>query len=147
MKKILILILIILITGCKSKYITCTINLKNESMNYSFDAKYKIYYKSKYVTKIVKEERYISDNKDTFKYLSESKELEYSMLKNSYGGYDYTIDTTRTGVKIKATIDVSNLDVEKMVSDKVIDKYYTAKDEILLSGIKKYYESKSAICK
>lgn len=147
MKKIFVLILIILLTGCKSKYITCTINLNNDSMNYSLDAKYKIYYKSKYVTKIEKEERYITENKDTYKYLSDSKELEYSMLNNSYGGYKYTLDKTRTGIKIKATVDISKLDVQKMVSDKIIDKYYTSKDEILLSGIKKYYESKSAICK
>lgn len=146
MKKILIVILLMILTGCK-KYVTCTIDLKNESMDYELNAKYKIYYSDKYVTKIVKEEKYITDVKDTYKYLSESKELEYSMLNNAYGGYDYEISKNRNNIKIKTVIDLKQLDVEKMVSDKIIDKYYTSKDEILLSGIKKYYESKSAICK
>ena len=146
MKKILVLVLLILLTGCRSQYITCKISLNNGSMEYKFDATYKIYYKSKYVTKIVKEERYITSNKDTYKYLSESKELEYSMLSNSYGGYKYKVDTTRTGVIVNTTIDVKKTNIKKMVNDKIIDKYYISKDEVLLSGIKKYYESKSAIC-
>ena len=147
MKKIVLLIILIILTGCNNNYVTCKIDIENSSMEYKFHAEYKIYYKSKYVTKIVKNERYTTDNKETHKYLKEAKELEYSMLKSTYGGYDYDVDTTRTGVKIEATVDVKKLDVEKLVSDKIIDKYYTSKEEILLSGLKKHYESKSAICK
>lgn len=146
MKKIVILLLILFLTGC-SKYVTCTINLDSDTLGYKLDAKYKIYYKGKRVTQIVKEENYIAHTKTTYKYIKESKELEYSMLSSAYGGYDYKMDTTNTGIKLKATINTNDLDVKKMVKDKVIDKYYTSGNEILLSGLKKHYESMSAICK
>ena len=144
MKKIVLLILIIFLTGC-TKEMTCTINVDNDK--YTFDAEYKIYYKSKYVTKIVKKEKYYTKDLDTYKLLKESKKLEYGMMSDSYGGYDYKIENNRPEIKIKATVNVKKLDVEKLVSDKVIDKYYTSKKEILVSGLKKHYESKSAVCK
>lgn len=146
MKKIVILIVVLFLTGCSSKSITCSIDINNSSMNYDFHAEYKIYYKGKYVTKIVKNEKYTTDNKSTYKYLNEYMKLEYSMLSN-YGGYNYKIDTDKKSIKIKTTIDAKKLDVEKMINDNIIDKYYTYKDRIYLSGLKKHYESKSAVCK
>ncbi len=146
MKKIVLLVILIILTGCSKDYVTCKIDIENSSMEYKFHAEYKIYHDGKYVTKVVKNERYTTDNKETHNYLKESKELEYSMLKSTYGGYNYDVDITRTGVKIKTTIDVKKLDVEKLVSDKLINKYYTSKERILLSGLKKHYESKSAVC-
>ncbi len=147
MKKIVLLILILFLTGCGSKYIKCTTDIDNESLNYKFHAEYKIYYKDKYVTKIVKNEKYTTDNKNRLNYLKEYKELEYDMLSKSYGGYKYKVTTSKEAVRIKTTITAKNLNVKRMVDDKIIDKYYTSNNKILLSGLKKHYESKSAVCK
>ncbi len=146
MKKIVILILIIFLTGC-NKYITCTVDIENNSMEYKYTAKYKVYSDGKYVTKVEKKETYIARTKTAYKYLKESKELEYDMLSSTYGGYDYNIETTSTGVKIKSTVDFKKLDVKKLVNDKKIDKYYVSGDKVLLSGLKKHYEGKSFVCK
>lgn len=146
MKKIILLIIIVLLTGCSTKHITCTMDKENESMDYTLNAKYDIYYKGKYVTKVVKKETYSTVNKDTYNYLSKAKDLEYSMLNSAYGGYNYKIDLIDNSVIINTTIKIKDLDVEKLVSDKKIDKYYTAKEKILLSGLKRHYEEKGAIC-
>ena len=133
MKKIILLLVLIILTGCSDKYITCSSNTSNEDMKYDYSASYKVYYKGKYVTKIIKEEKY--------------KTLEYKHLSDVYGGYDYKIDLKRDEIKVKATINAKELDVEKMIKNDMIDKYYTSKNRIYLSGLKKHYESKNIICK
>jgi hypothetical protein len=51
MKKIVLLLIIILLTGCsKDKYFTCKIDLNNEQMEYHLSANYKIYYKNSFPT-------------------------------------------------------------------------------------------------
>lgn len=147
MKKILLLLVLIILTGCSDKYITCSSNTSNEDMKYSYNANYKVYYKGKYVTKIIKEEIYTTELTSTYNYFKNYKKLEYKHLSDVYGGYDYKIDLNRGEIKIKATIDVKELDVEKMIKNDMIDKYYTSKNRIYLSGLKKHYEEKNIICK
>ena len=147
MKKIILLLVLILLTGCGDKYITCSSNTSNEDMKYDYSASYKVYYKGKYVTKIIKEEIYKTELTSTYNYFKEYKTLEYKHLSDVYGGYDYKIDLKRDEIKVKATINAKELDVEKMIKNDMIDKYYTSKNRIYLSGLKKHYESKNIICK
>jgi len=138
---------IILLTGCgKNKYFTCEINLDNNIQNYHLDAKYKVYYKNSYVTKIEKEEIYTSENEDTLNYFNEYKDLEYLNLNNLYGGTTYSVNLKGNKVIMKATIDMSLVDIKAMVKDKYLDKYYVSYNKLTTSGINSIYKSKGATC-
>ena len=147
MKKILILFLLVLLCGCsKEKYFLCKTSLTNEMDEYKFNAVYKIYYKDTFVTKIEKEEIYTSNNEDTLEYLNEYKKLDYSNLNKLYGGITYNVEQKETSVNVNATLDMSIVDVNKMVKDKYIDSDYAITGKISTSGIKYIYEEKGAKC-
>ena len=150
MKKIYFSILcisILLLTGCsKEKYFTCKIDLYNDIQEYELNAEYKIYYKNSFVTKIEKEEIYISENEDTLDYFNEYKNLEYSNINNLYGGTTYNIDLKEDRVKMVANIDMNLVDISKMIKDKYIDRDYVVSNKLTTGGIKNIYKEKGAIC-
>ena len=149
MRKLFILsfVCIILLAGCsKKKYFTCEINLDNNIQNYYLDAKYKVYYKNSYVTKIEKEEIYISEEEDTLNYFNEYKDLEYLNLNNLYGGTTYNVDLKDNRVIVNATIDMSLMDIKSMIKNKYIDKDYVVSNKLTTNGIKELYKSKGATC-
>ena len=118
-KYIVLLFSLVLITGCKKdKYIECTIDINNHVENYSLVGTYKIKYNKDYVISIEKNDVYKSNNKEVKGYLSEYNNLYYYNLNDNYGGITYDIKNDNNSVIINASIDV-----------------------------KKYYESKGAICK
>lgn len=145
MKKILIIMALLLLTGCGNKVMKCTVNTASDK--YTYEATYKIEYKGKYVSKITKDEKYIADNKDKYNYLKEYRELELDHMNATYGGYTYKMSANKHTINIKTTIDTSKLNANKLVDDGLISKYYVEKNKILVSGLRKYYESKNAICK
>lgn len=150
MNKILIyisLIIVLLLTGCsKDKYFICEINLDNNIQEYKMDALYKVYYKDSFVTKIEKTETYISNNEDTLEYFNEYKNLEYQNINNLYGGTTYNIDFKENKIVLNATIDMSLVDIKKMVKNKFIEKDYVTSNKLTTSGIKYIYKSKGAKC-
>lgn len=145
--KLLCLLIVFFLFGCSNqKYITCNINLNNELNNYKREGTYIVYYNDKYVSKVEKEDEYISNDKSVLDYFSESNRLSYEDLNNKYGGIDYTIDNKENEVVIKANIDFSKADVKKMSKDGFIDKDYVVSNKLTLSGIKYIYESKGFKC-
>lgn len=146
MKKIILLIFIFLLCGCKDKYITCNININNDVLNYKLDGEYKIYYKKSYVIKIEKIEKYSSSDIDVIKYLEESKNIELDNLNQLYGGYSYKIDRNKLNLDLKTDINIKNVDIEKMLKNDYINKYYVNNEKLTLGGIKLFYESKGAKC-
>ena len=147
MKKIFIVIIIILLTGCgNDKTIKCKISFENKELNYIMNATYKIYSKKGFVTKIVKEEKYESNSRDTIKYLVESKKIEYSNLNGNYGGYTYNISKGKNKLELNSTIILKEVNLNKMVEDKYISSYYVKKNKLSLGGIKEFYKSRGAIC-
>ena len=147
MKKVVLLLIIILLTGCsKDKYFTCKIDLNNEQMEYHLNATYKVYYKNSYVTKIEKREIYQTDNEDTYNYFNEAKNLEYVNLNNLYGGITHTISLEENKVILDATIDMSIVDIKKMIKNKYIDRDYVIGNNLTVGGIKNIYKEKGATC-
>lgn len=138
---------IIFITGCsKQKYMTCTIELENNNQNYTLNAIYKVYYKDKYVTKIEKEEIYKSDDKKVLDYFNEYKNLEYNNLNDIYGGFEFNVNYKEDTVKLSSSIDMSVIDVKKMVANNYLDKNYVVANKLTTSGAKYFYSSKGASC-
>ena len=146
MKKIIGLILVFFLVGCSNKYISCDIEVENNVQNYNMTGSYKIYYKDNYVTKIEKNEKYISNDKDVISFFEESKNLEYSNLNDLYKGYKYSIKSYETSVFVDVLIDMELVNLKQMVKDKQIDKDYVINGKLTTSGIVRFYESKGAIC-
>lgn len=147
-KYIVLLFSLVLITGCKKdKYIECTIDINNHVENYSLVGTYKIKYNKDYVISIEKNDVYKSNNKEVKGYLSEYNNLYYYNLNDNYGGITYDIKNDNNSVIINASIDAKKLDITKMVKDNKLDQNYVKFNKITIGGIKKYYESKGAICK
>ena len=145
MKKILVIMILLLLTGCGNKVIKCTVNTEGDK--YTYEATYKIEYSGKYVTKITKNEKYTTSDKEKYNYLKNYRELELGHMDATYGGYSYKIDLGKRTINIKTTINTKKLNADKLVDDKLLSKYYVDKNKILVSGLKKYYESKNATCK
>lgn len=146
--KIFCIGIVFLTFGCssKEKYDICTVDIKNSSENYTLTATYKIYHGRTFVTKIEKEESYKSDDKNTIDYLKKSNELNYSNLKDVYGGYDYKIKSDKTSLNINTTIILDNVDIKQMVKDNLIDSDYVVSNKLTISGAKYFYKEKGANC-
>ena len=145
MKKTLTLLLLLLLTGCGNKVVKCTVNTVSDK--YQYEATYKIEYNGKYVEKITKNEKYITTDKEKYSYLKNYRELELEHMNATYGGYSYKMNLDKHIINIKTTINAKKLNADKLVEDKLINKYYVEKNKLLVSGLKKYYESKNATCK
>lgn len=147
MKKILLLVLLIFISGCSNnKYYICNIDVENNQQNYTLNGKYIIYYDDNFVTKIEKEEKYISNDVTIIEYFNEYKNLDYDNLNNLYGGFTYTIDKLENRILINSTIDLNNVDIKKMIKNGYLDNDYVISNKLTVSGAKYFYKSKGAIC-
>ena len=84
---------------------------------------------------------------DVINYLYESKNLEYYDLNDKYSGYDYNIKKTDNDINLDINVDVSQVNLSKMVLDGYIDENYVNSKGLKLGGIKYFYREKGAICK
>lgn len=147
-KIFIIFIIAIMITGCgKNNYITCYSNISNDLENYNLKSDYKIYYKTSFVTKIEKNEKYISTDINKLNLLEEIKKLEYYNLNDKYGGVTYSIQNTEKQVIVKSIIDLESFNVTQMVKNGEFDKDYVINNKITVNGLKKIYESRGLICR
>lgn len=147
MRRIIILILLLVITGCSGdKSFICKMDIENDIQDYKLDGTYTIYYKDSYVTKIEKIEKYNSINQDTLDYLNEYLNLDYENLNKKYNGYTYDVLLSEDYVRLESVIDMNLVDVKKMKKDKYIEEDYVIGENITTSGIKYFYEQKGAIC-
>lgn len=148
MRKIfLIFIFVLILSGCKKEEsFICTINLYNDIQEYELNAIYKVYHDGSFVTKVEKKEKYISNNEETLDYFFEYKNLEYQSVESLYGGITYNVDLKEDKVIMNSTIDMTITNIKKMLKNKYIDKDYVVSNKLTISGIKKRYEEKGAIC-
>jgi len=144
--KLFVLVFILFITGCTDKYITCKIEIYNKDNNYTFIANYKVYYKESYVTKIEKEEIYKSTDVKMIEYFDEYKTLEYDNLNTLYKGYTFNIEKASDTVTIYTVVDMSLVDVKKMVKDNYLNEDYAIGKNLTTSGLKYFYKSKGIKC-
>ena len=148
MRKIfLIIIFVLILSGCKKEeYFNCKIDLYNDIQEYELNAIYKVYHDGSFVTKVEKEEKYISNNEETLDYFFEYKNLEYQSIESLYGGITYNVDLKEDKVIMTSNIDMTITNIKKMIQNKYIDKDYVVSNKLTISGIKKRYEEKGAIC-
>lgn len=147
MKKIIIFIFIIFLTGCsKNNYITCNINIENKVDNYNLNGIYRIYHKNNFVTKIEKEESYISSDESVIEYFNEIKDIEYYSLNDIYDGFSYKINTIENKIDLFVNIDLELVDLKQMVKDKKLEKEYVVSNRLTTNGIVRFYEAKGALC-
>lgn len=146
-KYIFIALMLAFVTGCgREKNFTCISSIKNDSLNYELEAKYKIFYKGSYVTKINKTEKYISKEKDILKYFENSKVLEYDNSNDIYGGFNYEVKKGNDYIEIKTIIDMKIADIDKMAKNGYIDKDFVVSDKFTINGAHYFYESIGAVC-
>lgn len=147
MNKVFIsILLLVLLTGCSDKYFECNKNIYNEMQDYELNAKYKVYYENSFVTKIEKEEIYISDNIDTLNYFNEYKKLEYENVNNLYGEVIYSINRSENKITIYSTIETELLNIKKMKNNKYIDSEAVINNKIATGGIKNIYKAQGFTC-
>lgn len=150
MKRVFFVILLInlfILTGCsKEKYFTCKIDLENKNEDYKLNAEYKIYYNNSYVTRVEKKEIYNSNNEDVLEYFNEYKNLEYDNLNSLYSGVTYNVELKDNEIILNANLDMSLMDISKMLKDGYIDRNYVVSNKITTGGIKYIYKEKGAIC-
>ena len=146
-KKIIGFIFILFLVGCsKKEYVTCNIDINNTKENYHMNGVYNIYYDGNYVTKIIKQETYVSSDDAMIEYFNESKSLEYYNLNDLYGGVTYKIKENDKSINLDVVIDMNSMNVKEMVKDNYIDKNYVVSNKLTLTGAKYIYESKGAKC-
>jgi len=147
MKRLFVILIILFLTGCnKDNYFVCKIDLNNEVDEYHLNAIYKVYYENSYVTKIEKEEIYTSETKDILNYFKEYKDLEYIDLNNLYGGIVHEVKLINNKVKLTSSIDMTLVDIKKMVKNNYIDEDYVVYNKLSVGGIKNIYKEKGASC-
>lgn len=145
--KMFCLISILFLVGCgRDKYKTCNMNITNKSQEYTQNSNYKVYYRGKYVTKIVKYDNYMTDNEVTLDYLVQSKKLELADFSDVYGGLEYNVALDENNIKIQAIIDMSKVDIDKLKVNDYLDYDYVSSDRLTLTGAKYFYEAKGFTC-
>lgn len=150
MKKIIVFLTIILVTGCfnSKNVMNCTSSINNTNDNYKSRINYKVYYKNKIVTKMIIDETYISEDKNIINYFKESKNAIYNNYNNLYGGYEYKMKESGNSVNYSVTIDYTKVNLKRMKRDKKIDSdYLDSRFNLTRMGAKTYLESIGAVCK
>lgn len=145
--KLLVILFIIFMCGCQNKnYIECNIDLNNNVDNYKLTGAYKIFYDDIYVTKIEKEEIYQSDSSEVLNYFEDYKKIDTNYLNDIYGGYSLNLEKEENKIKVKTEINMSEVNINRMLKNGYIDKDYTISNKLTVSGLKKIYKSKGVKC-
>ena len=147
MKKIFIVFIIIILTGCSKNYKVCNSSIDNKKQNYHADLTYKIYYKNNFVTSVEISQKYTSTDQNMINYFDNYLKLTYVTLNEQYGYITYERKQINNGIEYDAKFDYTKIDINEMVKNGYIDKDYVVNKRISLSGITKMYEKKGAVCK
>ena len=150
MKKLSLIILLIFtlfLSGCggsKTKKMECTLE---KEADFKLTAKYTVEYEGKYVKSIRFYEEYISDDKDTLDTIQKQVETIYNGVNEKYGGY--TIDIKNDGNKVVADVIVNynKFNISLWAKDNSSLNSFVEDGKILLSAIKKQYDSAGLTCK
>lgn len=148
MKKLLFLpAVLLLITGCGEKSMSCTIEKEHEADGYKTSSVYTIKYKGDYVKELSYTETATSDDNTILDNLKEIQEEVHSNSKKNYGGYDYEIKKEGNTLSVKVTLNCDNFNFDKYLKDYPAEKSYIVDGKMTLKGITEKYESNGATCK
>lgn len=146
MRKIIIIVLMILITGCGTKKMICELNVDNNNQNYKLIGKYEIRYQNNLVKNVSTTETYISDNSQVIEYFDKYLTKTYKDFNKNYGNISYHKINKQNQISYKVVIDYSKIDSKKLVKNGVIDKSNIRNKNITISGLVDTYEAKGAKC-
>jgi hypothetical protein len=146
MRKIIIIVLMILITGCGTKKMICELNVDNTNQNYKLIGKYEIRYQNNLVKNVTTTETYISDNSQVIEYFDKYLTKTYKDFNKNYGNISYHKTNKQNQISYKVVIDYSKIDSKKLVKNGVIDKSNIRNKNITISGLVDMYEAKGAKC-
>jgi hypothetical protein len=146
MRKIIIIVLMILITGCGTKKMICELNVDNTNQNYKLIGKYEIRYQNNLVKNVTTTETYISDNSQVIEYFDKYLTKTYKDFNKNYGNISYHKINKQNQISYKVVIDYSKIDSKKLVKNGVIDKSNIRNKNITISGLVDTYEAKGAKC-
>ncbi len=146
MRKIIIIVLMILITGCGTKKMICELNVDNNNQNYKLIGKYEIRYQNNLVKNVSTTETYISDNSQVIEYFDKYLTKTYKDFNKNYGNISYHKINKQNQISYKVVIDYSKIDSKKLVKNGVIDKSNIRNKNITISGLVDMYEAKGAKC-
>jgi len=154
MKKIIkivfVLVLVILLAGCKGKesVLKCSFKTDQSASGYKIKYNYDIYYSDDVVNKTITTETVTSKNNTILAYFEKQLKNQYKINNESFGGYTYEITNKNGKVVSNVTIDYSKMDIKKFVKENpAMQSYVNKSNQITLKGIKKMYESMGATCK
>lgn len=147
-KLLLLIIVVTILSGCKSKLDTAECNFESKQSDYKINTNYKIYYKDNIVEKVDIDEVITSSSKDKLKEFNNSFKSLYDSNNSMYGGYTYDIKINKNKLVLSANIDYTVFDMNKFINNNAAMKEYINKDnKLTLDGIIKMYEASGSTCK
>ncbi len=155
MKKILTLFVvmasILLVTACgnKGKEVlkTCTLEFNNSAVGYKVESTYEIYGRGKIVEKVISNEIVTSESDEVLNNVETVLNTTYKKMKDTYGGYTFSIIKEDGKVISNAEIDYTSMDFNKYINDNQnIKDYLDSNNKLLIAGLEKVYESLGATC-
>ena len=144
----LVFCLVLLVSGCGTKVVKCTMNNDQSGSGYTIDSTYEIYSSKDIVSKVEIKEIITSKNNTTLAYFEDNLKKKYEDLNKQYKGYTVKTKTEKGKTIVTATADYSKIDIEKFANANDVIKDDIKKSKKMTSDIaKKYYESLGATCK
>lgn len=146
MKKFLLIIVVILLSGCGTKKMICQLDVNNTNQNYQLSGKYEISYQNNLVKMVKTTETYKSNNQQVLNYFDQYLEKTYIDFNKEYSHISYNRIKKKHQLTYKTVVDYSAIDVNKLINNGFIAKTYIKNKQITISGFQDMYESKGANC-
>lgn len=147
MRNMIIIVLMILLTGCGTKKMVCELKVDNDTQNYKLSAKYEIKYQNNLVKNVTTTETYMSNNSQVLEYFDKYLTKTYKDFYKNYGNISYHKTNKHNELSYKVVIDYSKIDYNKLVKNGIIDKSNIKNKNITISELVDMYEAKGANCK
>ena len=142
-----VVVLCLILTGCKGKKIVTTCTSSSKQTNYEISTKYIINSRENIVENVIVNQTITSKDENLLKEFEKQLKEQYKSNKSLYGGYTSDVKINGKKVVSKVTINYEKLNMKKFVKDNGAMKDYVNKEnKFTLEGAKKLYKSTGAKC-
>lgn len=142
-----VVVLCLILTGCKGKKIVTTCTSSSKQTNYEISTKYIINSRENIVENVIVNQTITSKDENLLKEFEKQLKEQYKSNKSLYGGYTSDVKINGKKVVSKVTINYEELNMKKFVKDNGAMKDYVNKEnKFTLEGAKKLYKSTGAKC-
>ena len=145
---VVLIILMIIAAGNRSKVISCTQTSDQPNLGYKTETTIEIRYDEN-IVKLVKSTKKIeAKDKQKLEELINSYSSQYDLNNASYGGYTQsTSNGDDTHATFNGEIDYSKVDMQKFIKDNPSMEQYTESAKLTKDGAKRMYEASGFECK